>query len=186
MKLTLLPPIMSALRPRFSIRNELLHKHQDTLPGSWLPVLRDAMSGKAEMFRWGLAESKMNGDDRLVFATKIENLLTRNGRSMLERRLIVPVESFELSSEGRSFRLRSTNLKPMALAALWDIDGHWRGRPVRAFRLITGPTLDGFEALGPRMPIVLCPSNERAWLWHFTEEDAALDALEPYTALQFD
>jgi putative SOS response-associated peptidase YedK len=186
MKLSLLPPSLTALKLSFGVRNDLSYRLNDLLPGSWLPVLRDAVSGRVELFRWGISEARMGAEDRLVFATKIEDLFTSRGRNLLERRLVVPVESFEMRCEGRAYRIRSADLKPLALAAVWDVDGHWRSRPVRAFRLITGPTIDGCSRLGPRMPIILRSDNRRAWLWHFTEETAALDALEPYTELEID
>ncbi len=149
-----------------------------------MPVLRDSVSRKAEMFRWGISEARMGANDRLVFATKIENMLTEQGRHLLERRLVVPVESFQIRSDGKTHRIFSRDRQPLALAAVWDVDGHWRGRPVRAFRLITGPIVDGFEQAGARMPVVLRPENESTWLWHFTEEEQALDALEPHANLE--
>jgi putative SOS response-associated peptidase YedK len=184
MKLALQAPSVTALKIRFSIRNEIKPPKNELLPGSWLPIMRDSASRKAEMFRWGISEAKMGANDRLVFATKIENLVTSKGRHLLERRLIVPVESFEVRSDGQTHRICNSDRQPMALAGVWDVDGHWRGRPVRAFRLITGPTVDGLEHLGARMPLVLCPENESTWLWHFTEEEHALDALEPYLKLE--
>jgi putative SOS response-associated peptidase YedK len=36
------------------------------------------------------------------------------------------------------------------------------------------------------MPVVLRPENERTWLWNFTEENEALDALEPDLNLEFE
>jgi len=186
MRLAIKAPAPITLKARFAIRNDIKPQRNDILPGSWHPVLRDSLAGKAEMFRWGISEAKMGQNNRLVFATKIENLLTSKGRHLLGRRLIVPVDSFSISSDGQGFVVRSTDAQPFALAAVWDVDGHWRGRPVHAFRIVTGPSIDGFERLGPRMPIVMRPENERTWLWHFTDEEGALDALEPYTELEFD
>ena len=149
------------------------------MPGFWHPVLRDSLSGQAELFRWGISESKMGQNSRLVFAVKIEDLVSRQSRHLLERRVIVPVEAIVYSHGGVQWQIRGQEPGALALAGVWDVDGHWRGRPVRAFRVITGPTIEGFERLGPRMPIVMQPEQEKHWLWHFTEEDAALDALEP-------
>ncbi|MBU0624898.1 SOS response-associated peptidase [Patescibacteria group bacterium] len=186
MRLATKVPNLIALKQRFAIKNRVPIPAEEIFPGSWQPVLRDTLSGQAEMFRWGISEPKLGGNNRLVFAVKIENLLTDRGRHLLQQRLIVPVESFNVQYEGQIWQLRSVDFSPVALAAIWDVDGHWRGRPVHAFRIITGPTIDGFECLGPRMPIVLQPEKERSWLWHFTEEAAALDALEPNTALQIE
>ena len=60
------------------------------------------------------------------------------------------------------------------------------GNVIIAESAANGPTLEGFESLGPRMPVVLRPENERTWLWNFTEENEALDALEPDLNLEFE
>jgi putative SOS response-associated peptidase YedK len=185
MKVSLTKPTQLMLKQRFAVQNQLPTMEQkEVLPGGWYPILRDSLSGKAEMFCWGISESRLSDEKRLVFALKIEDLFTSRGRHLLQRRAIVPVESFSLRQDGKVFNLGGANYEALALAAIWDIDGYWRGRPRHAFKIITGPTVEGLEQLGPRMPIVLNPNKERIWLWHFSEENEALDALEPNVNLR--
>jgi putative SOS response-associated peptidase YedK len=177
---------MTAIKTRFGIHNQINLPKDEVLPGSWYPILRDALSGTAELFQWGLSDAKMGQNDRLVYAIKVEELMTKAGRGFLTKRVLVPVNSFLIRNNSQTFAVKSKMSGPFAVAAVWDIAGQWRGRPTHAFRIITGPTVEGYEELGPRWPIVLRPENERDWLWHFTDEDQALDALEPDLNLEFE
>lgn len=184
MRVTIRSASTLALKQNFAVRNQVRIPDDDLLPGRWCPVLRDFSGRKAELFRWGISETKMGQGSRLVFAFKVENLVSVKHEHLLERRVLIPVESFTVADAGKILTIRHREDTALALAGIWDIDGHWRGRPVHAFRIISGPTVEGMEHLGSRMPLVLNPSNWRSWLWHFTDKSDALDALEPYTELK--
>ena len=124
--------------------------------------------------RWGKGESRLSDDVRLSVDVRIEDLVGRHSRHLLERRLLVPVSSFSVGSGGEMRRFRSVDGGLLTLAGVWDVDGYWRGRPVRCFRVVTGPG----DALA-RLPLVLRSENERIWLNPFAADTALLDALEP-------
>ncbi|HCC22300.1 hypothetical protein A2480_04155 [Candidatus Uhrbacteria bacterium RIFOXYC2_FULL_47_19] len=143
-------------------------------PGSWGAVIRDSIGRNMELMRWGKGESRLSDDVRLSVDVRIEDLVGRHSRHLLERRLLAPVSSFVVGSGSGRQRFRLSNGDLLALAGVWDVDGHWRGRPVRCFRIITGPG----DALA-RLPLVLQSENERIWLDPFATDAVLLDALEP-------
>src|SRR3989339_1498040 len=121
-------------------------------PGSWGAVIRDSIGRNMELMRWGKGESRLSDDVRLSIDVRIEDLAGRLSRHLLERRLLVPVSSFVVGSGGGQKMFRSVDGGLLALAGVWDVDGHWRGRPVRCFRVVTGPG----DTLA-RLPLVLRP-----------------------------
>ncbi|MFH2063193.1 MAG: SOS response-associated peptidase family protein [bacterium] len=144
-------------------------------PGGWGAVIRDSSRRNMELLRWGVSGERLGQDgSRLETEVRIEDLVGRRGPTLLERRLLVPVSAFLVGAGGVTRRFSLSDGGLLAVAGIWDIDGHWRGRPLRCFRIVTGP-----GDVMARLPLVLQPDNERVWLDPFATDAALLDALEP-------
>jgi putative SOS response-associated peptidase YedK len=70
--------------------------------------------------------------------------------------------------------------KPFAMAGLWD---SWQGpdaKPLSSFTIITTSANDTMRPIHDRMPVILTPQGEGAWLDPKTPADALTALLKPY------
>src|SRR5215213_8444967 len=105
------------------------------------------------------------------------------------RRCLVPVDGFyewqkRPAGKKQPYAIVSADGKPFAMAGLWE---NWKepqsGETVRTFTIITGPPNDLVAPIHNRMPVILPPSQWRAWLGEEPAPAEELQALlQPYPA----
>ena len=110
--------------------------------------------------------------------------------ALKRRRCLIPADGFyEWEKVGKSkvphhIRLREGEL--FAFAGLWE---EWQapdGKPLRSCTIITTTPNELTEKIHNRMPVILPPDLEEAWLDSGLEPEAALAMLRPYDARQME
>lgn len=103
------------------------------------------------------------------------------------RRCLVPADGFyewkKESGQKRTpyrFTLKSGQL--FAFAGIWDLWESHDGRLVHSFAIITTMANDVIRPVHDRMPVILSPGEEAAWLAPDTPADMLKTMLKPYVA----
>ena len=105
--------------------------------------------------------------------------------SYRKRRCIIPATAFfesKATQHGRiPYRIRLQSGAPFAMAGLWK-PRHTSGtKPVFEFVILTVPPNEEVAHIHDRMPAILLPQDEQAWLDHNTDDPKHLDhLLNPY------
>ncbi len=173
-----LPEVQPLLIPRFNIAPS-----QDILTVALSKRLGGARALKT--MRWGLTSDWAIEDRKKPrpINLKVESLLERPyfRRLLLERRCIIPADGFyeweKLNGRKQAWNIGWQRGKLFGFAGVWDAtkrDGGWL---VSCAILTTTPN----ELVGrihDRMPVILLPDHERAWL----EADRDLPDLLPCLA----
>ena len=146
------------------------------------------MERKLEAQRWGLKPTwePSHGHSVLLINARAETLTQKpTFRDLLpQQRCLIPASGFfewEKLPNGKKralyFRLPDGGL--FAFAGLWmpQSDG-----PQRAFTLITTAANDTVKTIHDRMPVILPPKAEAAWLKPNASTEELLALLCPYTA----
>ena len=86
-----------------------------------------------------------------------------------KRRCIVPATSFteirRAHGDRRPFRFRTEPDEPFGLAGIWKPTGRDKGgRVTCAFAILTAPAGALVRPVHDRMPVILAPEDEEAWL----------------------
>jgi len=161
-------------------------------PGQPAAVVTTATTArKLEAMRWGLKPTWETGTNRnvLLINARAETLAQKpTFQQLLEsQRCLIPANGFfewENLPKGRKravcYRLRDRGL--FAMAGLWDVQPDAAGHPVRAFTIITTAANDMVRLVHDRMPVILTPETEAAWLQPGQHIPDLLALLHPYAA----
>lgn len=162
-------------------------------PSQEAPVVIREEENKIELFRWGLIPSWAKDPsigNRMINA-RAETVQTKPSfrKSFKRYRCLVPADSFyewKLNPDGKTktpMRIRLKSEEPFALAGLWD---HWQDKDgkdkkeIRTFTIITTAANKTLAPIHERMPVILKPEDEEAWLNPETEPKKLLKMLGPY------
>ena len=127
---------------------------------------------EAEMMRWGLVPSWAKAvaiGNRMINA-RVETLASRSSfKQLIERRrcLIAADGFYEWRHEGKRkvpVWIHLQNSEPFAFAGLWDIWKRPNGEAIQSFTIVTCPANDLLQPIHDRMPAILRPQDEEAWL----------------------
>ena len=146
---------------------------------------------KLEAMRWGIQPSWEPHAARsvLLINARAETLAQKpTFRHLVEaQRCLIPANGFfewEHLPNGRKravcYRLRNRGL--FALAGLWEIQHDATGQDVRTFTIITTAANDAVRVVHNRMPVMLTPETEAAWLEPTQPLESLLALLRPYPA----
>ena len=155
-------------------------------------VTAEATARKLEAMRWGIQPSWEPQAARsvLLINARAETLAQKpTFRHLLEsQRCLIPANGFfewEHLPNGRKravcYRLRSRGL--FALAGLWETQRDASGQDLRTFTIITTTANDAVRVVHNRMPVMLAPETEAAWLEPMQSLESLLALLRPYPAL---
>ena len=146
---------------------------------------------RGELLRWGLVPHW--ADDPRVGAKMInaraETVAERPAfrDAFRRRRCLVVADGFYewQPREGRRkqpFHVTRADGAPFAFAGLWAV---WRGRDeevVRSCTIVTTAANEALHAIHPRMPVILEPGDEAAWLDDATPVEHLHELLRPLPA----
>lgn len=149
------------LTPRFNVA-----------PGQDMPVVLHKAINQAQLMRWGLIPSwakDANIGYRMINA-RAETVLEKPSfrEPIRSQRCIVPSSGFyewQKSTTGKVpyfFHLKDSPL--FAFAGLYD---QWKdptGREVLSYTIITTEANDAVRPIHERMPVILTPDEEQAWI----------------------
>jgi putative SOS response-associated peptidase YedK len=160
-------------------------------PSQEAPVIASpAGSPTLSLMRWGLIP-RWARDPAIGFKTinaRAETLAEKPAfrDSFAARRCLVPADGFyEWRSAGRArlpMRITLKDGAPFAMAGLWDAWQGPGGREVRSFTIVTVPANETVAALHERMPAILRPADEAAWLDARASQETLAAALRPLEA----
>ena len=184
---------LSKLVKRFELKGPLpedLQPRYNIAPSQLAPVVVLQEEPRLELFQWGLIPAWMKDPwmgPRMINA-RAETLTTKRSysRPFKRSRCLVPADGFyewKTQPGGKiktpmRIRLRSQEL--FAFAGLWD---SWRddyGKELRSFTIITTDANETVSPIHLRMPAILKPEDEAAWLDPTTGAEQLSAMLGPY------
>lgn len=184
---------LAKLAKRFGIQVELaervfaLKPRYNLAPSEEAPsVLLSAGEKKLELMRWGI--SRQWGKDKPpIFVINLRAEKVANGpfKLALSRRCLIPADGFyEWKTEGKKkipFRFTMKDDGLFALPAIYDEPDPEHGRPVRTFCIFTTEPNARVAPIHNRMPAILPPELESAWLDTKLKNPAEIvSLLQPY------
>ncbi|TAN37787.1 MAG: SOS response-associated peptidase [Verrucomicrobia bacterium] len=158
-------------------------------PSQVAPVI--TAEHKLEAMRWGLRPTwePESGRSVLLINARAETLAQKPTFHQLlaQQRCFIPANGFfewEKLPGGRKrpvcYRLRQHGL--FAFAGLWDQQRDDAGNVVHAFTIITTAANEAVRVIHDRMPVILTPETEAAWLKPAQTIEDLLALLCPYSA----
>ena len=179
---------------RFQLRQipEGLFPRFNAAPSQHLPVVLEGEPGEREtrLLRWGLIPRwrKPGGGSTIApINARSETLLEKPMfRSLVgKRRCLVPAHGFyewrRIGTKKQPYHFHLPDHALFGFAGLWDDPP--AGEEVGSFTIITTSANDLVAPLHDRMPVILRPEDEEAWLDPDLDEPrAALTLLHPYPA----
>ena len=170
-RFTLATPDPARIRARFGLGERIeVRRRFNVAPGD--DVLAVVGGGEGALLRWGLVPPWADAPGDLAAKTinaRAETVAERPAyRDAFARsRCLVVADGFFEWSEGRPHWITRADGEPFAFAGLW---ASWRPRgrddvePLRSCAIVTTAATEPLRALHPRMPVILAPSDEAAWL----------------------
>ena len=159
-------------------------------PGQKIAVVTEAKSGRElDGYTWGLIPSWAKEDSKFSkpINARAETLLekpTFRG-AIKQRRCLIPADGFyEWHTEGKIKTPHHIHLKDgrlFAFAGLWE---EWHGE--RTCAIITTEPNSLMERIHNRMPVILPPDLEDAWLDPSVDAEAAMAMLKAYPAKEME
>jgi len=153
------------------------------------PVITNLDPEHLQFYRWGLIPfwaKDIKVGYKMINARK-ETLLDKSTfkNAMNKKRCLVAFDGFyewKKTPEGKQpYRIVTTNNKVFSIAGLWE---RWTnkesGEDVFSFTLITQQANDMMADIHDRMPAILLPEQEEAWLDMSIPASDLVEMIEPY------
>ncbi len=192
---TLLKPI-KVIEERYQAKLEfpedaskVIMPNYNIAPTHLHPVLTNEDRDHLQFFRWGLIpfwakDQKIGG--RLINA-RIETVLEKPAfRSINKRRCLVPFDGFyewkKVDKKKLPYRIILKEEKLFSIAGIWSSWKNPAGQKVYSFTLLTQPANPLVAQLHDRMPAILLPEQEVAWLDMDLPAKEVVEMIHPYPA----
>ncbi|CAN5460720.1 SOS response-associated peptidase [soil metagenome] len=185
---TLAMPDAGQLGARFAIGERVeVRRRFNVAPGDdVLAVVQRGREPEGAVLRWGLVPPWAGDPSDLGVKTINARAETVHERpayrdAFAERRCLIIADGFYEWHAGVPHWIRRADGEPFAFAGLW---ASWRPRseePVESLRscaIVTTAANDAIADLHDRMPVILRPSDERAWLVHDSSPETLHELLE--------
>lgn len=176
-------------RDRIELKGLPFAPRYNIAPSQDVLVLADFGQGiEARSLTWGLIPS-WSTDGKAFINARAETLEDRPSfsESFRLRRCIIPASGFfewkRSGREKRPFYFQSNDEATLAFAGIWDTWSH-RGIVITSCAIITTPANKLVGELHDRMPAILLPGVQHAWIDPRTSRVALLRMLEPFPASQ--
>jgi putative SOS response-associated peptidase YedK len=161
-------------------------------PGQTMPVVTDDEAGKPaiELMRWGLVPmwakdisigyKLINARDDTVF----EKPMWRN--LILKKRCLIPADGFyewKKTHDGskevkKPFYIRPKQADIFSFAGVWSSWKDAEGSELKTYSIITTEPNEEMRLVHNRMPVILYPEEESAWLAY---SNTKRENIEPFT-----
>lgn len=183
----------AALKERFGLQGDdpgAIPSYNQA-PGQDAPVLPAGEPRRLELMRWGLVPhwAKDAGLGPKAINARTETVHERPAfkTAFKRRRCLVPADGFYEWAKGpggknQPYHFSLARGGAFAFAGLWD---QWTGgeTPLHSFTIITTTANELVARVHGRMPVILAPGDEAAWLDAQLTDSAKLHALlRPYPA----
>jgi putative SOS response-associated peptidase YedK len=175
---------LSELRPRFNLA-----------PSQPAPVIVADGERLLDLYRWGLipAWAKDPKVGYKMMNARAETVATTSAyrRPFQRQRCLVPADGFyewkpdpinPKKAPKTPMYITLASEAPFAFAGLWDVWKDAEGKEIRSFTIITTSPNELIQPIHNRMPVILNPRDEDAWLDPAARPDQLLGMLAPYPA----
>ncbi len=165
-----------------------LIKRYNAAPSQNLPVIASEEPDKIHLFRWGLIPfwAKDNKIGYKMINARSETILESKvyAPAFKYKRCLVPADGFyEWKKVGKSKVPIRFRRKDDGLFAFAGIYSEWKPNPdehVHSFSILTTQPNEIVQSVHDRMPVILLPEFEKAWLDKNTAQKDLLSMLIPY------
>lgn len=157
-------------------------------PTQYHPVITNLDKNKIQLYKWGLIPfwAKDAGIGSKLINARIETVLEKSSfkQAIHKRRCIVPIDGFyewKKTPEGKiPHRITSTISDIFTIAGLWEKWKNESGETVHTFTLLTQEPNEVMSTIHNRMPAILLPEQEAAWLDEQLSAAEAIELIRPY------
>lgn len=182
---TLATPNPAEVRGRFPVGESVeIRQRYNVAPGDEVLAVTTDREGnpRGELLRWGLVPSWAKTPDTglKMINARVETVGERAAfRRAFERyRCLIIADGFyewqrQAAGPKQAFHITRTDGGLFAFAGLWSIwhDDANEGRTLRTCTIITTAASSAIAGLHDRMPVILAPGAEPAWLEHAQTPD---------------
>ncbi len=182
---TLATPNPAEVRGRFPVGESVeIRQRYNVAPGDEVLAVTTDREGnpRGELLRWGLVPSWAKTPDTglKMINARVETVGERAAfRRAFERyRCLIIADGFyewqrQAAGPKQAFHITRTDGGLFAFAGLWSIwhDDANEGRTLRTCTIITTAASSAIAGLHDRMPVILAPGAESAWLEHAQTPD---------------
>jgi len=165
-------------------------------PGQDVPIIVNEGRNRVRILRWGLVPSwaKDAAFGRRLINARAETLRDKPSfrEAFARRRCLIPADGFyewrrEPGQKRVPMRFAFKSREPFAFAGLWESWRDPQGRDIKTFTIVTTEANDLVRPHHPRMPAILRPETEAAWLDSGSDDPSRLASLlAPYPAKDMD
>ena len=161
-------------------------QNYNVAPSHQHPVIRSG-SSHFDFMRWGLVPfwaKDIKIGYRMINA-RIETVLEKNAykNAMKSKRCVVPFDGFyewaKIDGEKVPHRITLADKELFLIAGLWESWKNPEGKEILSFTLITRPPAEKIKHIHDRMPAIIIPGEEEAWLDMEISPAEALKNLRP-------
>jgi putative SOS response-associated peptidase YedK len=186
------PPQELAKRFDATLPAESVQPRYNAAPTQTLPVLlnEDDAQRHIHLLRWGLIPhwAKSPKVDYRMINARAETLEDKATfrKAFEQRRCLVLADSFyewQKTPEGKKIpmRIMLKSEDPFAFAGLWESwKDHETGEVIRSFTIVTTEANELVTPIHNRMPVMLLPENENAWIDNAAGPDVWRELMRPY------
>jgi len=159
-------------------------------PSQNAPVILNEQEKSLQPLRWGLVPSwaKDPAIGYKLINARAESIAEKPSfrAAFQKRRCLIPADGFyewRLESDGRTktpMRVRLKSKEPFTFAGLWESWKDPRDKEVRTFTIITTEPNEVLQPIHNRMPAIMKPEDEEAWLDPQADPKQLARVLSPY------
>lgn len=186
---------LSKLKSRFRFRTALreLTPRFNLAPSQPAPVIVADGERQLDVYRWGLipswAQDPKVGHKMMNARSETVAELRAYRQPFQRRRCLVPADGFfewqpdpinPRKAPKTPMYITLASKEPFAFAGLWDVWQDAEGKEIRSFTIITTEPNDLIQPIHTRMPAMLKPQDEDAWLDPTARPDHLRGLLAPY------
>ncbi len=188
---TLATPNPADIRARFPLGESIeIRRRYNVAPGDEVLAVTTDRDGnpRGELLRWGLVPSWAKKPDTglKMINARVETVSERAAyRRPFERyRCLIIADGFyewqrQATGPKQAFHITRSDGDPFAFAGLWSIwhDDDNEGHTLRTCTILTTAASSAIASLHDRMPVILAPGAESAWLEHSQPPDRLRELL---------
>ena len=181
-----------ALAARFDVQlpASLLSPSYNAAPSQGLPTILNACPTTITLSTWGFLPEWADGrpDVKPLINARGETVATKPffKQAFRTKRCLVLADGFyEWKRLGKGkvpYRIALQTGEPFAFAGLWSTVHDAQGRPVTTFAILTTEANGVVSEIHHRMPVILHPGYEAAWVSPESAPDQVQALLRPYAA----
>lgn len=153
-------------------------------PSQVMPVITEGKDGKRqlELMKWGIP--RMLGKDLVkeLINTRADKAFGRFWkRTVLNQRCLIPATGFYEWKRGKDgktpFYIHPKQIDLYAFAGIWDTWKNEDGQEIKTYSIMTTEPNKEMRAVHDRMPVILHPEDEEAWIGPSNDEPESLGRL---------